>query len=140
MGAERAQGGRGWVRIPASRGEQAPGGAAGGTPYAGTPYGGSPHAGAPSAGTPYAGTPYADAPYADAPYAGTPYAPRQGGPMDPEQVRAFEALPGAADAVAVRRWDDRATATVGVPQTSLDMRKRHGRQRPLSGDGPGAGT
>ncbi|MFG2620492.1 hypothetical protein ACGFXC_23045 [Streptomyces sp. NPDC048507] len=49
MGAERAQGGRGWVRIPASRGEQAPAGAAGGTPYAGTPY----------AGTPYAGTPYA---------------------------------------------------------------------------------
>ncbi|MER5811274.1 phosphonate degradation HD-domain oxygenase [Streptomyces sp. NPDC002033] len=32
----------------------------------------------------------------------------QGGPMDPEQVRAFEALPGAADAVAVRRWDERA--------------------------------
>lgn len=34
MGAERAQGGRGWVRIPASRGEQSPAGAAAGTPYA----------------------------------------------------------------------------------------------------------
>lgn len=38
MGAERAQGGRGWVRIPASRGEQSPAGAAAGTPYAGAPY------------------------------------------------------------------------------------------------------
>ncbi|MCM1969654.1 phosphonate degradation HD-domain oxygenase [Streptomyces sp. G1] len=32
----------------------------------------------------------------------------QGGPMTVEQARAFEALPGAADAVAVRRWDERA--------------------------------
>ncbi|MFG2617430.1 phosphonate degradation HD-domain oxygenase [Streptomyces sp. NPDC048507] len=32
----------------------------------------------------------------------------QGGPMTTEQARAFEALPGAADAVAVRRWDERA--------------------------------
>lgn len=32
----------------------------------------------------------------------------QGGPMSPEQARAFEALPGAADAVAVRRWDEQA--------------------------------
>ncbi|WP_330334031.1 metal-dependent phosphohydrolase [Streptomyces sp. NBC_00536] len=32
----------------------------------------------------------------------------QGGPMPAEQARAFEALPGAADAVAVRRWDERA--------------------------------
>ncbi|MER7507287.1 hypothetical protein ABTX82_02875 [Streptomyces lavendulae] len=33
MGAERAQGGRGWVRIPASRGEHPPATAAPGTPY-----------------------------------------------------------------------------------------------------------
>ncbi|MFG2523378.1 phosphonate degradation HD-domain oxygenase [Streptomyces sp. NPDC048527] len=32
----------------------------------------------------------------------------QGGPMTEEQVRAFEAHPGAADAVAVRRWDEQA--------------------------------
>ncbi|MFF4457298.1 phosphonate degradation HD-domain oxygenase [Streptomyces goshikiensis] len=32
----------------------------------------------------------------------------QGGPMTAEQARAFAALPGAADAVAVRRWDDQA--------------------------------
>lgn len=32
----------------------------------------------------------------------------QGGPMTAEQARAFEALPGAADAVAVRRWDEQA--------------------------------
>ncbi|MFG3053829.1 TauD/TfdA family dioxygenase [Kitasatospora sp. NPDC048239] len=32
----------------------------------------------------------------------------QGGPMSAGQAAAFAALPGAADAVAVRRWDDRA--------------------------------
>lgn len=32
----------------------------------------------------------------------------QGGPMTAEQARAFEALPAAADAVAVRRWDEQA--------------------------------
>ncbi|MFI5766111.1 phosphonate degradation HD-domain oxygenase [Streptomyces sp. NPDC051563] len=32
----------------------------------------------------------------------------QGGPMTAEQARAFESLPGAADAVAVRRWDEQA--------------------------------
>ncbi|MEU6235467.1 TauD/TfdA family dioxygenase [Kitasatospora sp. NPDC047058] len=34
----------------------------------------------------------------------------QGGPMDGRQAAAFAALPGAADAVAVRRWDERAKA------------------------------
>jgi gamma-butyrobetaine dioxygenase len=32
----------------------------------------------------------------------------QGGPMTPEQVTVFAALPHARDAVAVRRWDDEA--------------------------------
>ncbi|GII27744.1 2-trimethylaminoethylphosphonate dioxygenase [Planotetraspora mira] len=32
----------------------------------------------------------------------------QGGPMDEQEAAAFAALPGAADAVAVRRWDDEA--------------------------------
>ena len=32
----------------------------------------------------------------------------QGGPMDPEEVRAFERLPHAPAAVAVRRWDEAA--------------------------------
>jgi gamma-butyrobetaine dioxygenase len=32
----------------------------------------------------------------------------QGGPMTADQVAAFEALPHARDAVAVRRWDDQA--------------------------------
>jgi phosphonate degradation associated HDIG domain protein len=31
---------------------------------------------------------------------------RQGGPLTPGQVAAFEALDGAADAVRLRRWDD----------------------------------
>ena len=33
---------------------------------------------------------------------------RQGGPMTPSQAAAFEALPYARDAIAVRRWDDQA--------------------------------
>ncbi|MER5813462.1 hypothetical protein ABT143_35700 [Streptomyces sp. NPDC002033] len=114
MGAERAQGGRGWVRIPASRGEQAPGGAAGGTPYAGTPYGGSPHAGAPSAGTPYAGTPYADAPYADAPYAGTPYAPRS--PAGAGAAGAFAPRdPAAIYLSLLKRWREAGRTLPGHP-------------------------
>ncbi|WP_306326636.1 phosphonate degradation HD-domain oxygenase [Streptomyces venezuelae] len=32
----------------------------------------------------------------------------QGGPMTEDQARAFAAQPGAADAVAVRRWDEQA--------------------------------
>jgi len=31
---------------------------------------------------------------------------RQGGPMSADEVTAFEAMPGGADAVALRRWDD----------------------------------
>ena len=31
---------------------------------------------------------------------------RQGGPMTPDEVAAFEATPGWADGVALRRWDD----------------------------------
>ncbi|MEU3913164.1 hypothetical protein [Streptomyces sp. NPDC029721] len=44
MGAERAQGGRGWVRIPASRGEQPPPAAAG-KPYGPGQYGAGPYGG-----------------------------------------------------------------------------------------------
>jgi phosphonate degradation associated HDIG domain protein len=33
---------------------------------------------------------------------------RQGGPMTPAEVTAFEANPGWQDAVALRRWDDQA--------------------------------
>lgn len=38
----------------------------------------------------------------------------QGGPMTEEQARAFEALPGALDAVALRRWDERAKDPDGL--------------------------
>jgi len=31
---------------------------------------------------------------------------RQGGPMTPEEVTAFEAVPGWTEGVALRRWDD----------------------------------
>ena len=40
----------------------------------------------------------------------------QGGPLSAARAREFEALPYAADAVAVRRWDDQAKApAVAVP-------------------------
>jgi gamma-butyrobetaine dioxygenase len=39
----------------------------------------------------------------------------QGGPMPPEQAAAFEALPHAQDAVAVRRWDDEAKDPAVTP-------------------------
>jgi gamma-butyrobetaine dioxygenase len=39
----------------------------------------------------------------------------QGGPMAPEQAAAFEALPFARDAVAVRRWDDGAKDPAVIP-------------------------
>lgn len=40
---------------------------------------------------------------------------RQGGPMRAEQAAAFEALPYARDAVAVRRWDDEAKDPAVTP-------------------------
>ena len=39
----------------------------------------------------------------------------QGGPMTPAQAAAFEALPFARDAVAVRRWDDEAKDPAATP-------------------------
>jgi gamma-butyrobetaine dioxygenase len=39
----------------------------------------------------------------------------QGGPMTADQVAAFEALPFAQDAVAVRRWDDEAKDPAVTP-------------------------
>jgi gamma-butyrobetaine dioxygenase len=39
----------------------------------------------------------------------------QGGPMTAAEVAAFEALPHARDAVAVRRWDDQAKDTTVTP-------------------------
>ena len=39
----------------------------------------------------------------------------QGGPMTPGRAAAFEALPFARDAVAVRRWDDQAKDPAVTP-------------------------
>ena len=39
----------------------------------------------------------------------------QGGPMTPEEAAAFEALPFARDAVAVRRWDEEAKDPAVTP-------------------------
>ena len=42
---------------------------------------------------------------------------RQGGPLAPDEVVAFEALPGATGAVALRRWDDAGkVAGLAVPE------------------------
>jgi gamma-butyrobetaine dioxygenase len=42
---------------------------------------------------------------------------RQGGPLAPGEVAAFEALPGATGAVALRRWDDAGkVAGLAVPE------------------------
>ncbi len=43
----------------------------------------------------------------------------QGGPYDADQAAAFEARPGAADAVRLRRWDDGGKVD-GLPVPGLD--------------------
>ncbi|PIW27428.1 MAG: metal-dependent phosphohydrolase [Rhodospirillales bacterium CG15_BIG_FIL_POST_REV_8_21_14_020_66_15] len=43
----------------------------------------------------------------------------QGGPMNADEVSAFEALPDYADAVRVREWDDRAK-TAGLETPGID--------------------
>ncbi|WP_439576883.1 HD domain-containing protein, partial [Elioraea sp.] len=48
----------------------------------------------------------------------------QGGPMSTEECRAFRALPGAADAVALRRWDD-AAKVVGLATPPLSRWRPH---------------
>ncbi|MGY4827050.1 HD domain-containing protein [Sphaerotilaceae bacterium SBD11-9] len=54
----------------------------------------------------------------------------QGGPMSPDEVRAFEATPHAMDAVQLRRWDDLAkvpgqtTPTLGYYLALLDGLQR----------------
>jgi phosphonate degradation associated HDIG domain protein len=57
----------------------------------------------------------------------------QGGPMTPDQVTAFEALPYARDAVAVRRWDDHAKDPAVTPP-------EFARFAPLLTSLPGCGT
>ncbi|MFJ9548414.1 hypothetical protein [Streptomyces erythrochromogenes] len=109
MSTERAQG-RGWVRIPASRGEQPATGMAAGhdrsgyqAPYAGPypgPYAG-PHAG--SYGGSYAG-PH-PAPYAD-PYPG-PYAGPYGAAAAPDQATIYLSV--------VQRWREAGRTLPGYP-------------------------
>lgn len=48
----------------------------------------------------------------------------QGGAMDAEECLAFRALPGAADAVALRRWDD-AAKRVGLATPPLSRWRPH---------------
>lgn len=44
----------------------------------------------------------------------------QGGPMEPDEVRRFQALPGCSDAVQLRRWDDAAKVVGAVTPTLSD--------------------
>jgi gamma-butyrobetaine dioxygenase len=46
----------------------------------------------------------------------------QGGPMDESEARVFEAAPYARDAVAVRRWDDRAKDPTAATRAFDDFR------------------
>lgn len=48
----------------------------------------------------------------------------QGGPMSPQEIAAFRALPGAAEAVALRRWDD-AAKVVGLATPPLSRWRPH---------------
>jgi gamma-butyrobetaine dioxygenase len=47
----------------------------------------------------------------------------QGGPMDEAEVRGFESSPYAEDAVAVRRWDDRAKDPAAPTRPFDDFRR-----------------
>jgi gamma-butyrobetaine dioxygenase len=40
---------------------------------------------------------------------------RQGGPLTPDEAASFSALPGAAGAIALRRWDDRGKSPDAAP-------------------------
>ncbi len=48
----------------------------------------------------------------------------QGGPMSDDEVRAFMALPGAEDALKLRRWDDLAKVH-GLKTPDLAYYRRH---------------
>jgi phosphonate degradation associated HDIG domain protein len=48
----------------------------------------------------------------------------QGGAMSAEEIEAFRALPGAAEAVALRRWDD-AAKVVGLATPPLSHWRPH---------------
>ncbi|WP_037067804.1 HD domain-containing protein [Pseudonocardia acaciae] len=52
---------------------------------------------------------------------------RQGGPMDASEVAEFDARPWAADAVAVRRWDDAAKDPDGPVLDLADVLAAHRR-------------
>jgi predicted HD phosphohydrolase len=45
---------------------------------------------------------------------------RQGGPLSPAEVTAFDGQPWADEIIAVRRWDDRAKVP-GAPEPALDL-------------------
>jgi gamma-butyrobetaine dioxygenase len=47
----------------------------------------------------------------------------QGGPMTPEEVAAFNGVPDAPAAAALRRWDD-AAKVPGAPVPDLDLLER----------------
>lgn len=44
---------------------------------------------------------------------------RQGGPMEPDEVERFRAMPSHVDAVRLRRWDDAGKQTEGIEVAAL---------------------
>ncbi|MEV7726912.1 hypothetical protein AB0P15_19465 [Streptomyces sp. NPDC087917] len=113
MGAERAQGGRGWVRIPASRAEQSParpagpagpGGPSRAAPYGSAPYG-SPQYGSASYGSPQYGSPQYGSPQYGSPQYGAPGSYGAFGAGDPAAI--YLAL--------VKRWREAGRTLPGHP-------------------------
>ncbi|MFF4582944.1 hypothetical protein [Streptomyces sp. NPDC001389] len=131
MEAERAQGGRGWVRIPASRAEQPPSGPPAAKPHRAGQYGGGSYgagqygagqhgagqygagqygAGSYGAGEfgggPYGAGDYGGGPYPQGPFRGTgPYGQAGAGPGDPAAI--YLSL--------VKRWREAGRTLPGHP-------------------------
>ncbi|MFJ1868015.1 hypothetical protein ACIOD1_25725 [Streptomyces sp. NPDC088097] len=103
MGAERAQGGRGWVRIPASRAEQSPARPAG-------PAG----PGGPSRAAPYGSAPYGSPQYGSASYGSPQYgSPQYGAPGSYGSFGAGD--PAAIYLALVKRWREAGRTLPGHP-------------------------
>ncbi|GAA0269247.1 hypothetical protein GCM10010302_03650 [Streptomyces polychromogenes] len=117
MGAERAQGGRGWVRIPASRGEQPPSGAAAAKPHGAGQYGGGQHGGGPYGAGQHGGQ-HGGGPYGAGPYGGSQQAPGpygSGGYPPGSHRGAGSGDPAAIYLSLVKRWREAGRTLPGHP-------------------------
>ncbi|MEU8434246.1 hypothetical protein AB0F18_15255 [Streptomyces sp. NPDC029216] len=119
MGAERAQGGRGWVRIPASRAEQPPSGPATAKPYGSGQYGGGQYGSEQYRSDQYGSDQYGSDQYRSDQYRSDQYG---SGPYAPGSLRgAFgPGGQGSGDPAAiylslVKRWREAGRTLPGHP-------------------------